>query len=107
MSDAPRHLPVLPAEVLALLDPSAGEIWVDCTVGGGGHSRLIVERIAPTGRLIGLDRDATMLELARPRLAGLPVTLVNASFDQIDAVLCEVKIAAVDGMLSALGISFD
>ena len=63
MSDAadstqPRHVSVLPDEVLALLDPGAGETWVDCTVGAGGHARLIAERLGPTGRLIGLDRDA-------------------------------------------------
>jgi len=112
MSDAtdspgPRHEPVLAAESLALLDPRVGESWVDCTVGGGGHSRLIARRIVPTGRLIGLDRDPAMLELARPRLAELPVTLVHASFDQLESVLSDLKIAAVDGVLADLGISSD
>jgi 16S rRNA (cytosine1402-N4)-methyltransferase len=107
MSDAARHVPVLATEVLGLLDPRAGETWVDCTVGGGGHSRMIAERVAPTGRLIGLDRDAATLELARPRLAELPVTLVHASFDQLDVVLSERKIPAVDGALADLGISSD
>src|SRR5438067_6558281 len=107
MSDAARHVPVLAAEVLALLEPRAGEIWVDCTVGGGGHSRMIAERIAPSGRLIGLDRDAAMLELAHPGLAGLPVTRVQASFDQLDAVLAEQMIVAVDGVVADLGISSD
>jgi 16S rRNA (cytosine1402-N4)-methyltransferase len=112
MSDAtdspgPRHEPVLAAESLALLDPRVGESWVDCTVGGGGHSWLIARRIVPTGRLIGLDRDPAMLELARPRLAGLPVTLVHASFDQLESVLSDLKIAAVDGVLADLGISSD
>src|SRR5688572_32388643 len=94
----PRHVPVLPAEVVRLLDPQPGQTWVDCTVGGGGHARLIAERLAPDGRLIGLDQDPTMLELARPRLAGpgsgaegaaspgrgqagVPVSLVHANFD--------------------------
>src|SRR5262249_43006870 len=83
------------------------ETWVDCTVGGGGHSRPIAERIAPTGRLIGLDRDAAMLALARPRLEGLPATFVHASFDQLGTVLSELKIAAVHGVLADLGISSD
>ncbi len=107
MSEAPHHEPVLAAEVLALLEPRGGETWVDCTVGGGGHSRLIAQRVAPSGRLIGLDHDATMLDLARPRLAGFPVTLVHASFDQVESVLRELKIAAVDGVLADLGISSD
>src|SRR4051794_10300589 len=68
---APRHESVLPAELLRLLDPQPGETWVDCTVGAGGHSKLLAERLLPGGRLIGLDQDDAMLALARPRLDGL------------------------------------
>jgi 16S rRNA (cytosine1402-N4)-methyltransferase len=104
---APHHIPVLPAEVLHWLDPKPGQIVVDCTVGGGGHSRLIGERIQPGGRVIGLDQDPAMLELARPGLAGLPVTLVHAAFDQIAEVAQEQGITAVDGIIADLGISSD
>ena len=52
-----------------------------------GTRACIAERVGPTGRVIGLDQDPTMLELARPRLDGLPVTLVHANFDQLPAVL--------------------
>src|SRR5438270_6375373 len=51
------HVPVLAGELVAVLDPQPGEIAVDCTVGGGGHARLIAERIGPAGTLIGIDRD--------------------------------------------------
>src|SRR5258708_13402816 len=51
------HIPVLAGELIELLDPQPGEIAVDCTVGGGGHARLIAERIGPSGMLIGIDRD--------------------------------------------------
>jgi 16S rRNA (cytosine1402-N4)-methyltransferase len=68
---------------------------------------LLAERLLPGGRLIGLDQDAAMLELARPRLAGLPVTLVHANFDQLWAVLDELKIDAVDGVLADLGVCSD
>ena len=51
------HIPVLAGELIELTDPQAGEIAVDCTFGGGGHARLIAERIGPTGTLIGIDRD--------------------------------------------------
>src|SRR6185312_10853417 len=61
----PRHVSVLPAAVLELLAPAPGEILVDATVGAGGHSRLLAERLAPTGRLIGLDCDPAMLDRAR------------------------------------------
>src|SRR5262245_21835333 len=101
-----RHVPVLPAEVLHWLDPRPGQTIVDCTVGGGGHSRLIPERIGPTGRLIGVDQDPPMLAFARPRLGGLPVTLVHAAFDQLADVLRDEGVTA-DGVLADLGISSD
>ena len=51
------HVPVLAGELIALLDPQPGDFAVDCTVGGGGHARLIADRIGPTGLLVGIDRD--------------------------------------------------
>jgi 16S rRNA (cytosine1402-N4)-methyltransferase len=102
-----RHVPVLPAEVLHWLDPQPEQVVVDCTVGGGGHARLIAERVAPGGRVIGLDQDPAMLDLARPRLAGLPVTLVHAAFDQLADVLRDQGIPAADAVLADLGISSD
>jgi len=51
------HIPVLAGELIDLLDPRDGDLAVDCTVGGGGHARLIAERIGPSGTLIGIDRD--------------------------------------------------
>ena len=104
---APRHVPVLSAEVLDLLAPAPGQVVVDATVGAGGHARLLAERIGPTGRLIGLDQDESMLELARLRLAGLPVTLVHSNFDQLRQVLDELGIDAVDGVLADLGVASD
>lgn len=102
-----RHQAVLPAETLRLLDPQPGETWVDCTVGAGGHARLIAEKLGPTGRLIGLDQDPTMLDLARPRLAGWPVTLIHANFDQLPNVLANLGIDQVDGILADLGFASD
>lgn len=60
------HVPVLPDEVLALLEPQRGGTFVDCTVGLGGHSRLMLERGA--ARLIGIDRDTDALARARQAL---------------------------------------
>src|ERR671934_736169 len=51
------HVPVLAGELVDVLDPQPGQIAIDCTVGGGGHARLIAERLGPTGTLIGIDRD--------------------------------------------------
>ncbi|MBA4190125.1 MAG: 16S rRNA (cytosine(1402)-N(4))-methyltransferase RsmH [Planctomycetaceae bacterium] len=106
----PRHAPVLVAEVLQLLDPHAGQTWVDCTIGAAGHSRLIAERLSGSGSLIGLDQDPTMLELARARLAdvtGTKITLVHANFDQLVDVLENQGIREVDGVLADLGFASD
>jgi 16S rRNA (cytosine1402-N4)-methyltransferase len=106
-SPAPRHVAVLPVEVLHFLAPAPGAVIVDATAGAGGHSWLIAERVGPSGRLIGLDRDAAMLDLARPRLAGLPVTLVRGNFDRLRDVLDGLGVAAVDGVLADLGFCSD
>jgi 16S rRNA (cytosine1402-N4)-methyltransferase len=106
-SPTPRHVAVLPAEVLHFLAPAPGDVVVDATVGAGGHARLIAERVGPAGRLIGLDRDEAMLDLARPRLTGLPATLVHSNFDRLRDVLDELGVAAVDGVLADLGFCSD
>ena len=103
----PIHVSVMPDEVLRLLAPRAGETVVDCTVGAGGHARLLAERVVPGGRVIGLDQDPAMLELARPRLAGLPVTLVHRNFEDLPSVLQELQVGPVDAVLADLGFSSD
>src|SRR5579871_1098003 len=103
----PRHVSVLPAEVLALLAPRPGEVFVDATCGAGGHARLLAERVGPGGRVVALDRDPAMLELARPRLAGLPVSLVRAGFEELPEVLADLGIDQVDGVLADLGVCSD
>ncbi|MGL4555513.1 MAG: 16S rRNA (cytosine(1402)-N(4))-methyltransferase RsmH [Gemmataceae bacterium] len=102
-----RHVSVLPREVLRWLDPRPGQLLADCTTGVGGHARLLAERVAPGGRVIGLDQDAAMLGLARPRLEGLPVTLVHAPFDQLPRVLREQGVERLDGVLADLGVCSD
>jgi 16S rRNA (cytosine1402-N4)-methyltransferase len=103
----PRHVAVLPAEVLEYLAPTPGQTLVDATTGAGGHSRLLAERLGPAGRLICLDRDPAMLALARPRLEGLPATLIQANFDRLPEVLAELGRPAVDGVLADLGVCSD
>jgi 16S rRNA (cytosine1402-N4)-methyltransferase len=108
MSPEPaRHVPVLAREVIDLLDPKPGETWVDATAGAGGHTRLIAERVGEAGRVIALDQDPTMLERTRVPLAGLPVTLVHANFDQLTAALASVGVTEVDGLLADLGFASD
>jgi 16S rRNA (cytosine1402-N4)-methyltransferase len=109
----PRHTPVLLNEVVSGLVPHQGAsaIIVDGTVGGGGHAVALARRLAPTGRLIGLDRDPAMLALAESTIqtAGVepPVTLVHAEYRELRQVLDGLGIDRVDGVLLDLGLSSD
>ena len=103
--DAPRHEPVMPAEVVSMLLPARGGQFVDCTTGLGGHSALILENGADA--LIGLDRDADALRIAAERLARFAdrVELVHSDYRQLPAVLESRGVAGVDGVLADLGVS--
>jgi 16S rRNA (cytosine1402-N4)-methyltransferase len=106
MSTVPQHEPVLAAETVALLDPSRGGLFVDCTVGLGGHSRALLE--AGAARLIGIDRDPEALRIAAGALAGFTdrVELVHADYRELGRLLDARGIAAVDGgVLADLGVS--
>jgi len=101
------HQPALVDETLDWLNVAPGAIVVDGTVGGGGHAAAILERSAPDGRLIGLDRDLDALAAAGERLApfGARFELVHASFRRLGEVLAELGAGAVDGVLLDLGVS--
>jgi 16S rRNA (cytosine1402-N4)-methyltransferase len=101
------HQPVLLDEVMAWLAPREGSILVDGTVGGGGHTAALAGRVGATGRVIGLDRDPAMLELARQAVGGLPVTLVHAAYAEMGRVLEELGVERVQGVLLDLGLSSD
>ena len=102
-----EHRPVMVREVLEYLDPAPGEVIVDATVGSGGHAAAILERIKPGGRLIGIDRDPEAIERTRKRLAGEPVTLINENYGQLEVILDELGIDAVDGVLIDCGVSLE
>jgi 16S rRNA (cytosine1402-N4)-methyltransferase len=99
------HVPVMTAEVLQHLRPEQGGLFVDCTVGLGGHSRALLE--AGATRVIGLDRDLDALARAGETLApwGDRVELVHADYRAIAEVLDSRRIATVDGALADLGVS--
>lgn len=104
---AGTHVPVLVAEVMDSLKPSHGEIVADCSVGYGGHAIEFIKRIAPGGRLIGFDVDATALERARSRLTDpdVPVTLLHSNFAGIAKAMTEAKIDGYDIIFADLGVS--
>jgi 16S rRNA (cytosine1402-N4)-methyltransferase len=106
-----RHVPVLYQESIDFLRVRAGGTYVDCTLGLAGHAEGVLRLLGPQGHLIGFDRDAEALELARVRLAGVSselgseaprVTLVGEAFSSIAR---HVKPASVDGLLADFGVS--
>lgn len=102
-----EHVPVLAQQTLEALCPQQGQTFVDGTLGGGGHSRLIAQRVGATGCLIAMDRDPVAIERAESTLAGLPVVLAHEDFSRLPDVLHELKIEQVDGVLLDLGMSSD
>ncbi len=101
------HTPVLYQQVLSALDPQPGCRIIDGTVGAGGHAEGILERSAPSGQLLGLDRDPVALPLAQQRLArfGTRFQLRQGSFADLRAHAAAVGWQAVDGVLLDLGLS--
>lgn len=107
MLSAPfEHLSVMPEEVLHWLQPVVGGTYLDGTLGGAGHSRMILDSAAES-RLIGLDRDPDALQKAAEVLApyGDRVSLHHATFDKADQVLESLAVSGLDGMLLDLGVS--
>jgi 16S rRNA (cytosine1402-N4)-methyltransferase len=104
---APVHVPVLLDEVVAGLQPRPGGRFVDCTIGPGGHAAAILERISPSGRLLGIDADPNAIKISKDRFSnyGEAVTLVNDNFVNLDAICKEYLFHPVDGILFDLGVS--
>lgn len=100
------HKSVLLDECIENLAIKPDGVYLDGTLGGAGHSYEIAKRLT-TGRLIGVDRDTTALEAAKQRLAPFAdrVTTVHSNFSELDRILDDLGIDAVDGMLFDLGVS--
>lgn len=107
MSENFKHISVLAEESIRLLEIKPNGIYVDGTLGGGGHSELICERLSAEGRLIGIDRDETALRAAGERLArfGETVKTVHANYADIKGVLKNFDIDKIDGAVLDLGVS--
>ena len=105
----PRHAPVLLDRVVALLAPALrtpGSVYVDCTLGLGGHSEAVLERL-PEARVIGIDRDPAALETSSERLSrfGERFTAVHAVYDELPEVLGSLGLSHVDAVFFDLGVS--
>lgn len=102
-----NHISVLPEEVIAGLNIKEDGIYVDCTLGGAGHSSMIAERLSEKGHLIGIDQDEEAIAVARERLSKYPckIDVVHSNFENIAQVLEDLNIDKIDGALFDLGVS--
>jgi len=98
------HLPVMLREVIVLLKPESGGIYIDATVGLGGHSEEILKHIG-SGMLIGIDRDDETLNMASSRLADSRVVLKKGRFSEVSRLVAETGVKEVDGILFDIGTS--
>lgn len=102
------HIPVLTKEILNYLNLKKGGVYIDCTLGGGGHSKAILEKIYPHGLLIGIDQDIEAIETAKEELKGYidKVELVKGNFKNLEEILSDLKTKTVSGIIFDLGVSF-
>lgn len=100
-------MPVMLAEAVEYLKCRDGAIIVDCTLGEGGHAEAILNKISPTGVLVGIDRDKEAIDVARVRLAAFSqqIKIFNVDFGNLSEILKELQISTVDGALFDLGVS--
>lgn len=100
------HVSVLLKETVDSLDVKKGGIYVDCTCGGAGHSREILNRLEGTGRLIAIDQDPEAIEIIKERIGGEKnVTVVHDNFSSLRHILDSLGIERVDGVMADLGVS--
>jgi len=102
-----HHVSVLMEEAVAALITNPDGIYIDCTLGGSGHARRIVDQLSSKGRFIGIDQDPAAITVGRERLSGAAcqVDIINNNFSNITQILAELNIDFVDGILFDLGVS--
>ncbi len=102
------HIPVLTQEILNYLNLKKGGVYIDCTLGGGRHSKAILENIYPQGSLIGIDQDIEAIEKAKEELKSYidKIKLVKGNFKNLEEILSVLKIETVSGIIFDLGVSF-
>ncbi|SUU92481.1 Ribosomal RNA small subunit methyltransferase H [Anaerococcus octavius] len=101
-----NHISVLADEVIENLNIKPDGIYVDLTLGKGGHSKRILEKLSENGRLIALDQDQDALNAAKKNLSDYPnVTFIKSNFEDIDKVLDQLEISKIDGALMDIGVS--
>ena len=99
------HFPVMLDETVSALDIKPDGIYVDCTLGGAGHTKEILSRLSQNGRVIGIDRDASALENAKNTVKDERLITVHDNFCNIAYILSSLGYEAVDGIIADLGVS--
>lgn len=102
-----EHTSVMPQEVLKVLEPQPNGIYLDCTLGGGGHSKKIGELLDERGMLIGIDQDVEAIEAAKKNLSALKckVEIVHGNFSKLENILDSLHVEKIDGVVFDLGVS--
>lgn len=102
-----QHKSVLLAEAIKYLDPKTGENFIDCTLGGGGHARAILEKTAPSGKLLAIDLDTKAIEIAKDDLKEFSnrVLYTNDNFSNLEKIAKASDLNKFDGILLDLGLS--
>ncbi|MEA2021462.1 MAG: 16S rRNA (cytosine(1402)-N(4))-methyltransferase RsmH [Candidatus Caldatribacteriota bacterium] len=102
------HIPVLLNEVLSYLNCREGGVYIDCTLGGGGHSKTILNSIYPNCMLIGIDQDIEAIDVAKRELESYSdrIKLVKGNFKNLKDILLKLKVDTVSGIIFDLGVSF-
>ncbi len=102
-----HHISVLMEETINALVTNIDGVYVDCTLGGSGHARRVIDRLSPKGRFIGIDQDPAAITVGKERLAGARcrVDIVNQNFNALHRVLGDLGVEKVDGVLFDLGVS--
>ena len=101
-----KHKPIMVNEILSGLNINPDGIYLDCTIGGAGHSKEILKRLSKKGMLIGIDKDIEAINVCKERLKDYKnVILVKSDFKDIESVLNKLNIEQLDGVLIDLGVS--
>ena len=102
-----NHKSIMVEEILSALEVKANGIYLDCTLGGGGHALAIGRKLSAQGRLIGLDQDDDAIKAATENLSGLTCNakIIRENFSELDRILDSLNIEKIDGVLFDLGVS--
>ena len=99
------HIPVLLNEILQYLDPKPGDNFIDCTVGEGGHALAILKMVVPTGKVLGIDRDADTVDVLRNSVSESRLIIEHGNFADVEEIARKHNFSKINGVLFDFGMS--